>query len=844
MGIWFGVIFKLLFSLEWEKSVAFYVFFLTLQLNQPINRIMLESFFVRSTKIIFVLGFVLLSKTLTAENLTDLQSDNGKISIYGLVTDTAGRVVEAAVVTVMDGNGGVLGYALTDSTGHYSVDCSGYAVTAEVSHIVYKTLSKSIILTGAADYRYDFVLEDAEYALEEAVVSADVKIMKMDVDGNLGINAALFPGVERMKTSDMLGRLPGVTYGKSENLSLYGSNATLFVNGVKQMMPAKAIYTYLSSLPAESISEIKLMTNPPARYGNGPVIDIVLKSELSDGSLLDVSAHTEYHNTEISDAGADVFYMFQKNKVVANFMLKYWNMNGFAHDIDSTVVDGFSVWDIRKGGRGNGIWGTSSLSVNFNEKEQLSLFFSGYYDWGKYDMNEYNRRSGSISHEQSSIYRRDKNDMYMYTVSYENNRNPLFHANLVFTGFVGGRSYDSKHVYEFDGSHDFDDEVALHGTMNRLSADMGSTLCEDKLNIEYGAAAEYNAINDKALYFPSDVMMSSDAFPPSSRFKGDELVPSEYFRLRYVFGNFSLTGQAMFQQTRYRIYSDGSALSQTIRYNDFLPKVSLSFKRGLYNGVLTAEKLVERAPYEEMLPGVRRINDDYYTEGNPELKPSRDFRISLYNYIGPVYLVCFYSSFENATGNIYFDRDGIVYRKSVNTADGYFLQANLGFPFKLLQGRLYGQVAGMINYNHYNTLKEYCGIEYGKYQIPLTSELSFYLSFDITERLNCNSDLKYNFKCCDLQKVEHSRFGCDIEVSYAFLSAKQLIVSLGCKNLFNTNNTVTDIFYGSNYAYTKILSSILHGPRVQLSLKYSILKGRNVYADYRDYSPDTSRMKH
>jgi len=805
---------------------------------------MVNLLFSRPTSLLFVVFLLLSTEVSVANNLNNSYPNNKKINIYGQVADTTGRMVEAAVVTVKDKNGVVLGYAITDSTGHYSVDCSETAVTAEVSHIVYKTSLKSVILTGAADYRYDFVLEEAEYALEEAVVSANMRVMKVDGDGNLGINATLFPGVERMKTSDLMGRLPGVSYGKSENLSLYGGSVTLFVNGVKQMMPAKAIYAYLSSLPAESISEIKLMTNPPARYGSGPVIDIRLKSELPDGSLLDVSAHTEYHHNEVSDAGADAFYMFQKNRVVANFILKYWNMGGFAHDTDSTVMDGFDVWDTWKDGRGNGLYASSSVSLNFHEQEQLSFYISGYCDWGKYDIEEYNRKSGQMSDGRSSISQRDKNDMYMYTVSYGNSRNPLFHTDLVFSGFVGGIGYDSKHRYGIDTGRDFDDEVGMHGTMNRLSADMGTTLCDEKLNIEYGAAAEYNVLNDRVSYFPSDVVgLSGTLLPPSSEFKGYELVPDEYLRIKYDFGKFSLTGQAMLRQTRYRMYGDGSTLSQTINYNDFLPKISLSFKSGIYNGVLTGERLVERAAYQDMLPGIRRINDSYYSEGTPELRPSSDYRISLYNYIGPVYFVCFYSLFEDAQGYIYFDRDGIVYRKSANVADGYFLQANLGFPFKLLNGRIYGQVAGLVNYNHYTSLNDYYGIEYGRCKNPLTSNLTFYFSYDVTDRLNFNTNLKYVFECSDLQEVKHSRFGCDMAISYSFLLAKQLTVSLECKNLFDTNNAVTDIFYGSGYAYTKTLSSVLHGPRVQLSLKYSILKGRNVINEYRDYSPDTSRME-
>ncbi|GAB2782955.1 hypothetical protein HNQ93_002241 [Hymenobacter luteus] len=93
-------------------------------------------------------------------------------------------------------------------------------------------------------------------------------------------------------TLDVLGRAPGVSLDANDNLTLRGKQGLLvLINGKRQPMTGAELANLLRSLPAEQVSTIELITNPPAKYdaqGGAGVVAINLRKDQrlgTNGSL-------------------------------------------------------------------------------------------------------------------------------------------------------------------------------------------------------------------------------------------------------------------------------------------------------------------------------------------------------------------------------------------------------------------------------------------------------------------------------------------------------------------------------------------------------------------------------
>ncbi|MEI4884277.1 TonB-dependent receptor plug domain-containing protein, partial [Klebsiella pneumoniae] len=77
---------------------------------------------------------------------------------------------------------------------------------------------------------------------------------------------------------DVLEKSPGVTLDKDDNISLKGKQQVIvMIDGKPTYLSATQLASYLRSMPASSIDQIELMTNPSAKYdasGNSGIINI------------------------------------------------------------------------------------------------------------------------------------------------------------------------------------------------------------------------------------------------------------------------------------------------------------------------------------------------------------------------------------------------------------------------------------------------------------------------------------------------------------------------------------------------------------------------------------------
>ncbi|MBC6699501.1 outer membrane beta-barrel protein [Hymenobacter puniceus] len=209
--------------------------------------------------------------------------------ILGQVRTGAGAPVEYATVTLHRALDSVaLKTEFTDAGGHFMmVPASTGQYLVSVAHIGYAPAwAGPFPATGSAIAPLRITLvPGATQQLRGVIVTGQKPPFERLADRTI-INvegSSLFSGSTAL---DVLSRSPGVTVDGSDNLALRGQRGVLvLLDGKRVPMTGTELADLLRSLPAEQVSTMELLTNPPAKYDAQGTAGVILINRNKDQRL-------------------------------------------------------------------------------------------------------------------------------------------------------------------------------------------------------------------------------------------------------------------------------------------------------------------------------------------------------------------------------------------------------------------------------------------------------------------------------------------------------------------------------------------------------------------------------
>ena len=218
-------------------------------------------------------------------NSTNSIKNNGIIS--GKVLDKASKVPISYVNILVKEDNKLVNGGITTEKGNFVI--SNLALknyTVEIQFIGYKTILKKITLTQNApsvDLKTILLEEDATQ-LSEVEIVKERSIMEQKADRKI-INVGKDLLSAGTTASEILDNIPSVTVDQqTKEISLRGnSNVRILVDGKPTTISASQL---LQQIPATSIKQIELITNPSAKYnpeGMSGIINIVLNKNSKVG---------------------------------------------------------------------------------------------------------------------------------------------------------------------------------------------------------------------------------------------------------------------------------------------------------------------------------------------------------------------------------------------------------------------------------------------------------------------------------------------------------------------------------------------------------------------------------
>jgi hypothetical protein len=140
------------------------------------------------------------------------------------------------------------------------------------------------------------VLSENSTQLDEISVVAQKPLVKVETD-KLTYNAKDDPESSTSNVLDLLRKVPMVTVDGEDKIQLKGStNFKIYLNGKPSNMITNNPSQVLKSMPASSIKNIEVITEPGAKYdaeGVGGIINIITDKRIDDGYSGSAGANTD-----------------------------------------------------------------------------------------------------------------------------------------------------------------------------------------------------------------------------------------------------------------------------------------------------------------------------------------------------------------------------------------------------------------------------------------------------------------------------------------------------------------------------------------------------------------------
>lgn len=545
----------------------------------------------------------------------------------------------------------VLSRFATDDKGFFSSKLKPGSYFLAFQYVGKSTLVKEVNVL-AQDKEIDLgkiVVADSSTELDEVSVVAQTPLVKVEID-KLTYNLKDDPESATSNVLDMLRKVPLVTVDPDDNVQLKGgSNFKIYLNGKPSNMLASNPSQVLKSMPANSVKDVEIITDPGAKYdaeGVGGIINIITDKRVDDGYVGSVGAGADsrggYNGNgyvtlkygKFGFTGNANYYKFKSPESESNFLrrdfsvepetiLKQNGLSGFngggsyLSGLFSYEMDSLNLFSISLNGyQGEG---TNNTNTNVNSIGR----FQYDYDRVSENTNEY----GSI--DMSADYQRSfKKKGELLTVSYRFGSSPNNSDGVTETENITGvpilrpQDYMMRNHNEADGKEHTGQIDYVNPLTSSHSIEAGlKYIYRDNSSIGNNMYLDTNTDEWKL-----DVDRKNDL-------QHDQYIASGYASYGFKKDKFGLKAGLRGEQTNQNI--NFISLNEPIvktNFFDLVPSLALSYQMNMTQTLRLGYNMrIYRPGIRHLNPYVNNIDPLNISYGNPDLDAEKNHNFSL-NY--------------------------------------------------------------------------------------------------------------------------------------------------------------------------------------------------------------------
>jgi outer membrane receptor protein involved in Fe transport len=706
-------------------------------------------------------------------------------------------------------------------------------------------------------------LSDNTQLLEEVTVTAQKALVKVDLD-KITYNLEEDPEAKTNNLLEMLKKVPMVTVDGEETVQLKGSsNFKFYMNGKPSNLLSNNPKEVLRSIPAHTVKEIEVITEPGARYdaeGVTGIINIItINQSALGGYTVSLSAGGTWLESGDASSSENTYFSLKYGKVGFTGNVSHNRANqpeskalSFRENYHNDAHR-FLTQSSRNRNDGNFLMGYGEVSYEIDSLNLLNV-----------NVNRQGLRFGIDQFATTLMENVDHEAVYHYHQTTDgriSNAGTTLGADYQRSFAVKNRLLTASYKLDSYNNHQNLDsriEPLLHFTDSRNRQFMFADSYEHTFQLDYATPlAEIHTIEAGAKFIRriNQSHNGLSAFHPDNEWT-DILSDNDDFRhlqniwaayagysLRYKRWGFK-TG-IRHEATTFDVhYPLDAALDFDATYANFVPSATLTYMPKPGHTLRTGYNLrIQRPGISYLNPYVNATDTNYIRFGNPALDAVKYHNFNLnYNL---------YSARFTMNANLSYNRSNngisdLTWIDDYTSKSSYFnllkenrwnLSAYLNWtPDRRL--RLFGNLSGM--YSRLRSNNPSSPLKNSGFSTNFFGGAQYTLPHDYA--LNANG--YYSTPAISLQGNGMSFFYYNLSASRSFLN-KRLNIRLSATHLFHKNLTFKQTRQSDDFYYRSENSRLMRQFSLSVSYRFGEMKAqikkaqRSIQNDDRMQNPDS-----
>ncbi len=649
-------------------------------------------------------------------------------------------IMGASIILYRSNDSAIVKAESTDHNGAFVLDNippGNYYLN--ISSIGFKSQSiKNIHLSEGKQLNIGAIqLLESATTLENVVVKATRPLIERKTD-KLVFNIGSDISAPTSTALEMLEKAPGVTVDADGNISLKGkSGVVIMIDDRPTYMSASELTNYLKSLPASSLDQFEIMTNPSARYdaaGNSGIINIKTKKVKNQGFNGSFTTSVRVNNKFSNSENFNFNYRNGKINLFGNYSLSLQNFKQ-----EQTILRLFRNPNTKNI---DGRFDQLSFREGFNNSHNLRLGMDYYA--GKNTIAGFvftGNKSNDRTDFSSDSWFKDANnnpDSGLIATNRFDQKTNKFSGNLnVRHQFNSGKSsmtadldyivYDIPYTttlitrYFLPDQSQYRPQTYLSGNIPALikvySGKTDFKFPIEKLGqIEAGLKASIVRTDNNAQYKNRIAGHDEDDLGKSNHFIYEENILAGYISWSKQIEKWSFQAGLRAENTHALGHQLGNAIvpdsSFTKDYVNLFPTAYISFAVDKNNQIgLNTGRRIQRPGYASLNPFLYYIDEYTYQAGNVYLQPqftnvyeiSHDFKSLIHSSISYSYTTDAITETlipDAEKKVIYQTADNLATQKDLAFSSGIYLKTGKHLKTNLSAGVNYKSFEGKISDNY------------------------------------------------------------------------------------------------------------------------------------------------
>ncbi|MEI6865823.1 outer membrane beta-barrel family protein [Flavicella sp.] len=578
--------------------------------------------------------FLFLFLSLTTCLLNDLHAQTS-FKVKGVVVNELNKtpIPFATLIVINKETSENITGTTTADDGSFEITINSSNISLEIRYIGFETkvIPEVLFSSNIANLGKIGIYEG--HTLEEVNIRAEKSTTEFKLDRRV-FNVGRDLSSTGMGALELLNNVPSVNINIEGEISLRGSSGVQVLIDGKPSIIADDPSNSLSSITADMIESVEVITNPSAKYdaeGTSGIINIILKKNKKKGLNGSISLNTgtpHNHSMGLSiNKRSEKFNLFAQ--LGAGYKERiYDNENSNQNLEDNTTINSIST-EYRNENYYNLVLGTDyeinelniiTLSGNFTyeiEDMPSKTYFSSYEE--NTLISEWNRNETTDA----------TNPKWQYELQYKKDFKDHKDHDLLFSAL--GRYFGKDQESEFEvlptfGDSEFENqqtETEFQQQDFTLKLDYTKPISENS-TLETGTQYVINDVgNDFTVrdwdFTNEDWVTDSDL---TNNFEYNQKVLGIYATGSYEYASWGVKAGLRLENTNLNTLLIDTDEGNEENYTDFFPSAHISYK---FNQEISMQggysKRIFRPRLWDLNPFFNIRNDYNYRVGNPDLKP-------------------------------------------------------------------------------------------------------------------------------------------------------------------------------------------------------------------------------